>query len=219
MLKRILMLNRVVFGILFLRALCVANGVVISAEPDAPPQMPLQHTGILTGIKAPYLQVKVGEATWVYKVEAEADKIHYSAEANLAWLRPGLLVRYDGADAKGKITAPLKELFVFSATPDSALGIQDDGDGTYLVAGHLKSFKKGRMTVVVGRRKAIVELAKDAEIHVKYWNLELMQLGDQIQAMGHYFVKGKGIVTSLHVIAQSKLDAPKKKKRRQRRKI
>ncbi|MCH2127887.1 MAG: hypothetical protein MK179_02025 [Pirellulaceae bacterium] len=204
----------VVFVIAFIGS---TNLLSLAQEENVPEKRPFRHQGQLTNVQAPFLEVRVGDKTWVYKVEAEVDQIKYIAQAETSWLRPGMYVRYDGADEKGRTVEPIKELFVFSPRPEFPVGIQDEADGSFLIAGRIKNLKNGRLTLLVGRRKTIVTLDEEAEIRVNYANLDLMQLGDNVEASGEFYVEGKGIATTLVVTAKDTLKSRDKKKRRRRR--
>ena len=105
----------VVFVIAFIGSTNLSS---LAQEENIPEKRPFHHQGQLTNVQAPFLEVRVGDKTWVYKVEAEVDQIKYIAQAETSWLRPGMYVRYDGADEKGRTVEPIKELFVFSPRPE-----------------------------------------------------------------------------------------------------
>ena len=173
--------------------------------------------GSLQGIRAPFLQLDVSGTQWVVQVKATPENISYTATATKDWLQPGMLLRYSSADESGNHGEPLAELTVFSLRPGWGLGIMDDGDGTFFVAGALRSIKKDRLFVNAGGRETRVQLAEDVTIHVDMNTLEFAQPGDQVQVRGWYFQKGKAVGDEVSVTASQPLQGKKKRKSRRRR--
>jgi hypothetical protein len=200
--------------------LLLAPAIGLSEPFRAPPfkkrQFPNAKASLL-GIEAPFLQLEIGQTQWIVKVEAEPENISYTATASKDWLRPGMLLRYTGADEKGNHKEPLTELTVFSLRPEYGLGIMDDGDGTFFVAGVLRSVKKDRFFVNAGGRKTRIQLAEDVTIYVDVNTLEFAQPGDQVEVNGWYFQEGKAVGNKISVTASERLEAQGKKRKKSRR--
>ena len=172
---------------------------------------------LLKGIQVPFLQLDVSGVEWIFKVEATPENVFYTATASKDWLRPGMLLRYTGADETGNHKDPLTELTVFSLRPGYGLGIMNEGDGTFFVAGVLRSIKKDRFFVNAGGRKTRIQLAEDVTIHVDLNTLDFVQPGDQVQVEGWYFQKGKAVGNKISVAASQPLQAQGKKRKKSRR--
>ncbi len=172
---------------------------------------------VLKAIRAPFLQLDVSGVEWIFKVEAKPENIFYTATASKDWLQPGMLLRYTGADENGSHETPLTELTVFSLRPGYGLGIMNEGDGTFFVAGVLRSVKKDKFFVNAAGLKTRIKLAEDVTIHVDVNTLEFAQPGDQVEVEGWYFQKGKAVCNKISVAASQPLQAQGKKRRKSRR--
>jgi hypothetical protein len=200
--------------------LLLVPAIGLSQQFGAPPikksRFPTSAASLL-GIRAPFLQLDVSGTEWIVKVEATPENISYIATASKDWLRPGMLLRYTGANEKGDHKEPLKELTVFSLRPGYGLGIMDEGDGTFFVAGVLRSVKKDRFFVNAAGRKTRIQLAEDVTIHVDLNTLEFAQPGDQVKVEGWYFQEGKAVGDKVSVTASERLEAQGRKRRKSRR--
>ena len=200
----------------------VVQVAVAQRQPlSQPEKKPFDQKGTVKGIRPPLLYVDVNGTPWFVLVEAAPDKISYSATEEPGWLSRGMLVRYSGADEKGGTKEPLKELTVFNVDTSYDVGIFDEDDGTFMVAGKLRSVKKGKentaLTVLSGGNKARFDLANKVKINVDFTNLQLLRSGDEVQIKGWFYESGKASADAVIATAPETLKASRKKGRRKRR--
>lgn len=209
---------------LFLRSgyfsICILTlAIQIAAAQGNPVNQPknLEQSGTLKGIRPPFLNLDVDGKNWIIKVMVPQDKMRYQATAELNWLKAGMVVQYDNADEKGGSSEPVKKLIVFTPSPEFRPGVYDEGDGSFLVMGQIKSVRNNRMTVITGRKPSRVKVADDVEIQVKLSHVNFMQIGDLVKISGSFYQEGKGVADKLLEVTASKKLMGKTKKRRKRR--
>jgi len=149
------------------------------ALPDA------RITGSVQGVRSGTLMVS--DATQSFYVQpAQNAKVDILGAADPSILQAGMHVRFDikmDKQGNGKEDVAKIELFTFDPVV-ARMGIEDQGDDKYLVAGQIKSVTKaGKLTVgVPGAKIAIkAQLGKDAALDVgvrgAQW-LSLAKMGD-----------------------------------------
>ncbi len=169
----------------------------------------VRFEGELKAAQRGILQVVTAKGDqWFVKPPEKGDQVMYSAMAEPAWLRPGLIVRFLASlTNKGQATAPVREVTVFTPKPGVQMGVVRDSTDTrgifedvekpekpdpnaaapYLVAGKLVSFKNGMMTVAWGGVSISAPLAEDAKVAVEVADFSLLREGDKVEVQGWYY--------------------------------
>lgn len=151
-------------------------------------------------------------------------EVQVTGTAVKEFLRPGMFVRFSAAlNAKGRSSEEIDLLTIFTPNEQRKLGIfregfaeEEEQDNTtrYLVAGQLASFKKGRLSVAIGRRKVQVTVAADATIKVDVNDLSLVRPGDKIEVKGHFFKKGAVLGKTVTIELRQPLGVAQEKKKK-----
>ncbi len=146
-------------------------------------------------------------------------RITVTGTAEPSFLRPGLFVRFlTTPDERGKITETIGELTIFSPADGFQPGVfpEDPGNpkGPVLVAGRIKSLRKGKMTLLVGRQQVKVQLAEEPKIAIEVTDLRIVSPGDQIEVTGFGQTAQQLIARTIDIKLAKPLSGPKKKRRR-----
>jgi hypothetical protein len=208
--------------------------------------MPLRGTGEVMGLRPGLLQVRTDQGgVWLMKIEATPDKIVVQGTAEPTWLRRGMWVRFSTTlDTKGVAQSPLEELFVFTRTPETLIGIFPDSgptigapepapkksrsrrkrgakllDGPYLVAGQIAAARGGEVRVVAAGQAVRAKLAEKTTIRVDFLgDYSLVRAGDKVEFVGSFYQQGQALVSELKFQAAtpfgSELAKPTAPKRR-----
>jgi hypothetical protein len=218
-------------------------GVAMAQAPAAnpsgvPKREQMRVDGTLQGMQGNLLQlVTEGGDQWVVKVEAQPENITYQASAQPDWLQPGMYVQFHATfDQRGRATAPVSQLTVFTPNADTPLGaFPESGLNTGTnelfadtkptqetkpkkppevvplnVAGRLTGLERGKIRVAASNVTLEADLADDATIAVELNNYSLARMGDKISVNGWYVQKGHGLATVVLVRAAQPLGAVKK---------
>lgn len=132
------------------------------------------------------------------KVDPSITRVSVTGTAEPSVLRPGLLVQFT-AEFDGKrnsISAPLEALQIFApgAYPLGIINDSSDGKGpTFRVAGAIKSYKDGKLVILVGKKSIKAVLADAVVISVELGDYSLAKPGDEIDVQGRLFRQGQVI--------------------------
>jgi hypothetical protein len=157
-------------------------------------------------------------------------KIEVTGSATSEFLAPGMFIKFKGDfDKKGKATAEVKDLEIFTPNEKEPLGATKSGGAfeaaapqkgppsnlptTYEIAGRITGMKKGTMIVSCPNLTVHADVAPDATIKVTVADLSLASAGDKIEVKGWY-MKGKegyGYANEVSVQLANPLSGPKKK--------
>lgn len=151
--------------------------------------------GKYEGMVQSTMKVSTSDKKELFLEISPATSIRFTADADVAWLTPGLMVRFSATMDNGKITAPLKALEVFvpvlamQMSPDKMReqtpGVYQVGQGTepgkkptppannavpggqkVRVVAQLQAIQKGSLTLAAGQQPIVAELDKAAKISV-----------------------------------------------------
>ena len=197
------------------------------------PKENLNTSGVIKGL-APggfiHLVTEEGEQ-WIVKVEAMPSSIYYYAEAEASWLRPGMIVEFQGQfDEKGQAHSEIRDLAVITPREDTKFGITAEtgliaGSGSFFseaatepakpkpklvginVVGALGGVKGNALVVSAGQAKLKAPLSEKAKISVNLASLSLTRVGDSVEIQGWYVKgqKGRAIANQVTVRAKEPL--------------
>lgn len=127
-------------------------------------------------------------------VDPTRTRIVVSGTATPSVLRPGMLVQFTtDLDAKQVAPEPLAELQIVGVGVE--LGIASDDPegrgGPYRVAGNVKAYKEGRLTVMAGKKQVRARVAPDAAIKFEGVDYRLSKQGDEIDVQGRMIAQGQ----------------------------
>ena len=216
------------------------------AQYDIPqqPQVQLQQLpiidlkGTIEEVGADLLSIKCEGQAFLLKIAPNYTRVQVSGTADKAYLKPGVLVRFEGEfDKKGQAKAPLEELCVVTPSETNQPGIHADaplegegpraakrgGSEIYLVVGTIKLIKDNQLQVVADGKPIKVQLAKEIEVKVEIDDHTLAEAGDEITVRGRTVqppqgqqpgqVYGEDVTITLAQPLEATSKAPAKKKK------
>jgi len=181
--------------------------------------------GTLQGMVQGYLKVESAKGeVWVLKLERSARGSRLVGSADPSWLRPGMVVRFDGLfNKQGEPVAAVKQLTVFTPGKEDKPGIEvantlgpdfsfaEDKPQTgekpisATVVGAIRSIRGGKLTVAAGRVPVTVPVAENATIAVDIADLRFASIGDAVKAKAKVAGPGKAIAGWVQITAAKKL--------------
>ncbi len=218
-------------------SLALAQGYAIrQPKPNQQQQQQQAHQelhgkGELEAVGAAGFAAVLDGQPWKVAFEPKKQlKIEVTGSATPEFLAPGMFVKFKGDfDKKGKATAEVKDLEIFTLNEKEPLGATKSGGAfetaapqkgppsnlptTYEIAGRITGMKKGTMIVSCPNLTVHADVAPDATIKVNVADLSLASAGDKIEVKGWY-MKGKeglGYADEVTVQLTNPLSGPKKK--------
>lgn len=215
-------------------ALCLCSLVAATAagQPkNNPNREQLEATGAIQAMRPGLIQMVTDDGVnWLLKVEGKS--LAYYAEAEPAWLKPGMVVQFSGQfDSKGTPQSAIRLLKVVTPSADLPLGVSVDAAANAAkglfsdapkepqkqlisadVVGRIAAVKNNTLAVVTPQAKIKIEVAEKAVVSVELNNLQLAKIGDSIEANGWYpkGLQGRAIASRVTVRAKEPLKAWKK---------
>ncbi len=154
------------------------------------------------------------------QIDPEKTKVNVTGTALRSVLRNGMFVRFSGRFKRGTATEPIEMLQIFEPTEGLGIGVfpddPTDPNSETVVAGPLRGFKKGKLTIAAGNEKVQAVLAETAEITLEVSDYSIVQAGDNIEVLGYLFAPGKVIATEVYITLAKPLGEPEKKPRKRR---
>lgn len=211
--------NRIIWSVAVLVGISFVADVAWAQRgkgKEKPKKQKLSLDGTFQGSSRNLIKVTGKDAQWLVQLRPPSRKkgkdgidlgteIEITGEADASVLRPRMFVQLSGnfSTKTFSSTEPIGQLKVISLRSPYTAGVViengagDDAEGQSenidcLVVGRIVSFKKGRLTLFVGKKKPIVaELTDDVSITVDFNDLRMATLGDNIHVEGHYFQQGQ----------------------------
>ncbi len=201
----------------FLMTICVglvawttappARAQVETTEFEVPAgSLVYEDTGTLEAVQPDVIRMRDSKnEPWLMNIDPHT-QVAVEGEAEVSYLRPGVFVQFTGAlNKKGLLTAPVKEIEIFSAEGRSTLGlfaagdsgsaarpVRNPGAGTYVIKGKVASFKGDELVVIAGRTKISAKLDESLEtIKVNLDDPSIAQTGDAVKVKAWYYDRGK----------------------------
>jgi len=104
----------------------------------------------------------------------------------LADLKPGMLVRVEGALKMNALVDEISKITVYSPNDGYEVGItQESKDGPAIVTAAVKLVKDGNLTLLAGKKRITAKLAKELAIDVDSKDYSLAPTGSLIEAEGY----------------------------------
>jgi hypothetical protein len=101
-------------------------------------------------------------------------------------LKPGALIRVEGALKGNSLEGEVSKITVYSASDGYAAGIvQDSADQPSVITGTLKLLKDGNLTLLAGKKKIMAKLAQEVAVNVDSKDYSLAPTGSAIEADGY----------------------------------
>ena len=223
---------------LLVPSVAAAQGIYGKPKPNQQQQQQQQQAhqelhgkGELEAVGAAGFAAVLDGQPWKVAFEPKKQlKIEVTGSATPEFLMPGMFVKFKGDfDKKGKATADVKELEIFTPNEKELPGATKSGGAfeaaapqkgppsnlptTYEIAGRITGMKKGTMIVSCPNLTVHADVAPDATIKVSVADLSLASAGDKIEVKGWY-LKGKegyGYANEVSVQLANPLSGPKKK--------
>lgn len=176
---------------------------------------------------------------WSVKLPNRARDVNYSADADVDFLKPEMMVRFSATlSNKGLVLSEIGSIQVFTPLEPGDLGIMPDGggknpaDGLFSseekeekkpkkgpeqmacnIGGQIVSLKGKKMIVAAGGTQLKCDLADDVKVTVSISDLSWARLGDKVQVDGRYLVANRAAAwaNTLSITAANPLVNPKKK--------
>ena len=101
-------------------------------------------------------------------------------------LKPGTLVRVEGALKSNALEGEVAKITVYSPSDGYVVGIvQDSADQPAVVTGTVKLLKDDTLTLMAGKKRITAKLAKDVAVNVDSKDYSLAPTGSLIEADGY----------------------------------
>jgi hypothetical protein len=202
--------------------------------------------GTVEQVGADGLTIKCEGQSFLLAVDPSHTKVVCSGTAERSYLKPGVMVRFEGEfDRRMQLKGgPLEEIFVVTPSETSQPGIHTDtgggeegdeyekrpkqrsGNENCVVIGTIKLLKDELLQVVADGKPVKVQLADDAEIKVEVDDFSLATAGDEVVVRGRTVqppqgqqpgqVYGEDVAITLSQPLESTSKAPAKKKKTSR---
>ena len=112
--------------------------------------------------------------------------ITVQGKLTLADLKPGMLVRVEGALKMNTLEGEVAKITVYSVNDDYEPGIlQESKDEPAIVTANIKLVKDGTLTLLAGKKRITAKLAKELEISVDSKDYSVAPTGSLIEAEGY----------------------------------
>lgn len=156
--------------------------------------------------------------SYVARIDPEHTTFVVKGTADVAFLRPGLWIRFQAAlDAKGVAAEPLSQITVFTPRGAFSVGIAADGPdkdtGQLTIAGQIRSLKKGKLTLETDKQVVSARVAEDAQVAIEVADLSLALPGSEIHVTGRFLKEDAILADVVEVTLQEPLSAGGKKRR------
>ncbi len=179
---------------------------------------PVNPRGKIVGVQRGLIKIVDGDdQTFLVKLDANKTQVHVSGTALPSVLRSGMFVRFSGQLTRGRATEPVEKLQIFEPTEESELGVFSDDptdpNAETVVAGALRGFRKGRLTIAAGRQKVQANLAETVEVTLEVSDYSIAQAGDEVEVLGILFAPGKIFASQVDITLVEPLGEPEKKPR------
>ena len=195
--------------------------------------------GTITDVKPEGVGMKCEGMSYQLAIAPNHTKVQCSGTAERSYLRPGVLVRFEGEfDKKMQPKGPIEELCVVTASETSQPGIHADepaegepprgkqqrgGTETMVVIGTIKLLKDDQLQVIADGKNVKVQLVEDVPIKVEVDDVSWATPGDEITVRGRSVqpaqekqagqVYGEDVRITLTQPLESTSKAPAKKKK------
>jgi len=154
------------------------------------------------------------------KVDPRDTRVFVFGTALPSVLQNGMFVRFAGQLTRGTAKEPVEKLQIFEPSEGIGIGVfrddPTDPNSETVIAGELRSFKKGKLTIAAGRQKVQARLAESAEITFEVSDYSIARPGDDVKVLGKLFAPGKVIASQVDITVIAPLGESKKKPRKKR---
>lgn len=189
-------------------------------KEDGPKIQTFKVNGKLAGMRGAILQVlDADEKPHLVKLDRKETKtVEVTGTAEVSALRPGMIVAFNAVlNKRGVAEEEVDKLKIVDAGGGLPPGISSDDptdeNAPLWIVGQLKSFKKGKMTVVAGPHQVQAPLAETAKIDVQLSDVSVASPGDEIKVVGKGYQPEQIIAIEVRIVLSEPLGTPAKDKK------
>ncbi len=216
-------------GYVMLAAVLLSPAVVFAQAYPAvqqPKKQDFHASGEYEGASNGLIKAVLDGKPWLLKGDKDV-KLHMTGSATADYLHPGLFVKFKAeVDRRGKATAPITDLVIFTPDQKNPIGATTAGNGfdeqnkkapnattAYDCAGRITGMNKTGTTINCGNITVKAEIAPEATIKIDIQDLQQVQpsSGDKIAVKGWFQREGQGVVNEVTIELANPLTGPKKK--------
>ncbi len=190
--------------------LALATMAAASFAQEEPPQfvappdtLPLEDDCTMEVYRSDLLQVRDSKMdVWILRL-VPATTVSVTGQADVDYLRPGLSIQFDNElNKKGQLEQTISEIELLPDRTTLGLFALDDADsrpvrnpepGAYRIRGKLAAVKQGQLTVSIGGRRYVGELADDVKINFSSDDPNVAEAGDAVKIKAWYYNNAKPI--------------------------
>ncbi len=181
-----------------LLATLLVCGLTAGTGRAQPAPKTLEDSGIVKTVDGPRIEFDtLKNGIWWVQFGPES-RLHVEGTAELSYLRPGLMIRFNGEfDKKNVLAEEVKEIEVFTPQGKNAIGffadssadkpVRNPSSGTgYEIRGKLSSLKDNDIVVAVGSKKVSGKLSDDVVIKINVEDPKDIASGDSAKLTATY---------------------------------